>query len=347
MDFVTIQCDHYRNILVSFLQTFGILLVVVGHSCAGASITPLWHTWIYSFHMPLFMFISGYLLKLGCERKNVPLAFIPLWGQNGFWGKKVRRLLIPYVIISTLAFLPKALLNRFAIRPIEISWVEYFNMLVYPCNNVILFFWFLPTLFIIFVVVILIAKVFRKTSLGDSKYSISLFFLLILHIFNPLEKITFLNLGGVCFYLFYFMLGYSACHFHIIDRIVHHQYIKLLISFFISVLFITVIPGFPCKDVLMSVNGIILSVLIAKIYCKYNLKFLNHLFGSSYAIYLFSWFFQAASQQLFLGITHAPWQIGSILAILTGVYVPWIMWKWIVTHNTRDIGRYVAFLVGH
>ena len=51
-----------QNSIISFLQAFGILLVVVGHSFYGCPDNPI-HTWIYSFHMPLFMFISGYLLK--------------------------------------------------------------------------------------------------------------------------------------------------------------------------------------------------------------------------------------------------------------------------------------------
>lgn len=147
-----------RNNLISFLQVFGILLVVIGHSDYGAPEEPLWHTWIYSFHMPLFMFISGFLLRYGAERKGIALADT----NSGFIWKKVKRLLIPYVCISTLAFFPKALLSRFAARPLEVSWDTYIRMLVYPWDNVIMFFWFLPTLFIIFLIVFYGARLLRK-----------------------------------------------------------------------------------------------------------------------------------------------------------------------------------------
>ena len=41
---------------ISFLQIFGILLVVLGHSSNEEGI-PFLSKWIYSFHMPLFIFI--------------------------------------------------------------------------------------------------------------------------------------------------------------------------------------------------------------------------------------------------------------------------------------------------
>lgn len=78
-----------QNSIISFLQAFGILLVVVGHSFYGCPDNPI-HTWIYSFHMPLFMFISGYLLKYTMSIKGNQLTEIPLYGQGGFITKKNR-----------------------------------------------------------------------------------------------------------------------------------------------------------------------------------------------------------------------------------------------------------------
>lgn len=107
------------------------------------------------------------------------------------------------------------------------------------------------------------------------------------------------------------------------------------------------LPSFIGKDVLTALTGILFSIFLANIYMKNNWHFLNHLFGASYAIYLFSWFPQIASQQLFLGLTHAPWWVGSILAIITGVYVPLFIYKWISKFKSGVIGRYIALLVGH
>lgn len=336
-----------RDVLISFLQTFGILLVVVGHSCYGASTPPLWHTWIYSFHMPLFMFISGYLLKYGCEKKHTRLADITIGGRNGFLMRKVERLLIPYVVISSLAFVPKALLSQFAMRPVDISFNTYCRMLIYPWDNVIVFFWFLPTLFLIFLIVIVGAHCLK--SVRSSVWHCGIFIaLLLLHLFNPfLGGATILNVSGVIDYLFYFALGYYCCRLHIFSKISFGIGVQLIFSFVVSILLVLVVPDFRGKDLISAINGIYLSVMCGKWYCKQRWHFLHFLFGASYAIYLFSWFPQVASQQIFLSLTHAPWWVGSILSVVTGVFIPWLIYKWIIKHREGNLGRCIAYLTGH
>src|ERR1035441_997735 len=99
--------------------------------------------WIYSFHMPLFMAISGYLYYHVTARKSGLSYGALLLG-------KAKRLLGPYVIISTIAFLPKMRLASFAMRPTGVSLSDYARSLFIPWDNAIIFFWFLPTLFCAF-----------------------------------------------------------------------------------------------------------------------------------------------------------------------------------------------------
>ena len=332
-----------KDNLVSFLQAFGIVLVVLGHSHQGAPADPLWHTWIYSFHMPLFMFISGFLLRYTNERKGISLATTPL---RGFMWKKAKRLLVPYVVISSLAFVPKVLLSRFAARPLEFSLHDYAQMLIYPWDNVIVFFWFLPTLFLIFFLVICGAHLLKHIH-SEWLHGILLLALLLLHLFNPLKEIRLLNINGVVNYLIYFALGYYVCRYHITKHINNHLHPGLLLTGALSILFVTVIPNFWGKSLLMAANGILLSLLLGQLYVRKQWHFLHHLFGASYAIYLFSWFPQVASQQVLLALTHAPWQVGGLLAFFTGIYIPLLIYKWIVRHKKGRIGRYVALLAGH
>lgn len=337
--------DNSRISLVSFLQTFGIVLVVIGHSSYGAPVSPWWHTWIYSFHMPLFMFISGLLLRYGCEKRKMQLSDLSLWGKQGFIWKKIKRLMIPYWFISTLAYFPKVLLSSFATRPATFSFAEYFNMLIFPWDNVIIFFWFLPTLFMIFLFVVFGAKCLKRLSI-HIPHSICLICLLILHLFNPLADIDILNINGVISYLLYFILGYYSYHL-VMDRIPYrHIYIYSGGVVVFSIVLIFFLPPFVGKDVLTALTGILFSIFLANIYEKNSWHFLDHLFGASYAIYLFSWFPQTASQQIFLGITHVAWQVGSILAIITGVYIPLLVYKWISKYKYDSIGKYVAVLTG-
>lgn len=71
-------------------KAIGIVLVVIGHTAAApVGVTTL----IYSFHMPLFFFISGYLQV--AERFDAPL--------RDTFRRATRSLLVPYLFFFTLS----------------------------------------------------------------------------------------------------------------------------------------------------------------------------------------------------------------------------------------------------
>jgi fucose 4-O-acetylase-like acetyltransferase len=192
---------------VSQMQSFGIFLVVFGHSYVDTGILvsdPVSrvllsiHNIIYSFHMPLFVFISGFLF------------FYTRYGQDAFnYGKfmygKVKRLLVPYVVLTAVAFPIKVFISKYAMRPISFDLKVFLKSLVYPFDNPVFFFWFLPTLFGIFVIAPLFLKIaeIRRKNLAAATVTILLFSL---HILNPV-KTLFLNLNGIIALTLYFWLG--------------------------------------------------------------------------------------------------------------------------------------------
>lgn len=82
---------------VDWAKTFGIFLVVFGHSFNPSSSEWSWElellNLIYSFHMPLFFFLSGYLFKV--KETNFGVY---LW-------KGVKSLIIPYVFLNAVAMI--------------------------------------------------------------------------------------------------------------------------------------------------------------------------------------------------------------------------------------------------
>lgn len=64
-----------RLVWLDYIKAFGIFLVVYGHSLATNSYID---KWIYSFHMPLFFFISGFLIK----EKYLKMKFYPFLIKN-------------------------------------------------------------------------------------------------------------------------------------------------------------------------------------------------------------------------------------------------------------------------
>jgi fucose 4-O-acetylase-like acetyltransferase len=123
-----------NSVNVDFLRGVGIIAVVVGHFA-----NPLGN-FIYSWHMPLFFIISGYLTNLDTD-------FIL------FIKKQLRRLIYPFLIwetISLLALYSKNItLNRlqpdFLLLTFKsLLWMNY-NILEGQYGFVL---WFLPALFI-------------------------------------------------------------------------------------------------------------------------------------------------------------------------------------------------------
>jgi acyltransferase len=76
---------------VDFLKTLGIVLVVAGHTHLPSE----QHRWIYSFHMPLFFLISGFLLSPGAFSVSL----------REFVSKRIRKLLALYFGFGILAMI--------------------------------------------------------------------------------------------------------------------------------------------------------------------------------------------------------------------------------------------------
>ena len=66
-----------RIIFIDWLKAIGIFLVIVGHMPMGDNML---RNWIYSFHMPLFFFASGFLYRQNndllcfCKKKCTKIA---------------------------------------------------------------------------------------------------------------------------------------------------------------------------------------------------------------------------------------------------------------------------------
>ena len=72
---------------IDIAKGIGIFLVIWGHLIADGFVDNL----IYSFHMPLFLFLSGYMLRI----KNPALS-------DAFVKKLMKQLLVPYFVFSAV-----------------------------------------------------------------------------------------------------------------------------------------------------------------------------------------------------------------------------------------------------
>lgn len=183
-----------RESVFEIAKAIGIVLVVYGHVARGVQSAglPVNDTafslvdgLIYSFHMPLFFFVSGifFMKSLGSR------------GRMGLILSKLDTVIYPYVVWSLLQGGFELLLSRFTTS--SVSATEVLSLLWSPRAQ----FWFLYILFLVFLLAVLI---YRRPSGG-------LFWVIFV-------VTSFLNITAqfapdvfpiryLCHYLVYFALG--------------------------------------------------------------------------------------------------------------------------------------------
>ena len=331
-----------KNYTIYFMQTFGILLVVLGHSFYQTKDGNVVVEWIYSFHMPLFMFVSGYLLDYTSRLKGIALGSMRLWGRGGFLTRKERRLLVPYVAISSAVFIPKAFFPALAARPVSLAPGDYLSMLIYPYDNVIGSFWFMPTIFIIFVAAAYAARVLPGRSLPLLAYAS-----LAADALFGLCRTSPLNVLGAAYYMAYVAMGFWFSRSGLEKALSPKAAAAVAVATAgLSVAFVAAPQPRAWLEVAAAANGILMSLALGKLYVAARLRFLNHLYGATFTIYLLSWFPQVASQQLLLSVANVPWPVTTALAFATGVYAPLAAYHWLLAHKHGRLGRLLALATG-
>ena len=307
---------------LSLLSSLGIILVVIGHSLPSrfSYDNNLFLneviSWIYTFHMPLFFYISGYLWI----RFKKEFFFTDLKAKS-------LRLLVPYLFFSIPAFFIKALLNEFATRKVDISFEDFFISIFFPWENPVIFYWFLPTLF---VVTILGSLLFRsvdylsKKLVGDTDNAEKIIillnnsfilFLFLINVFVVLkfdlnyksEGLDFLNVTGVIYHLPFFLIGVlfsSLSRCYILPVVLLLSAISLWVFgiFFdynsISIAFIWIFIIHFISMLVLSIND---KGFLSPLFC--NIVLLVH--NSSFFIYLTSFYFQVVFGFLVYNITDS------------------------------------------
>ena len=132
---------------IDIAKGLGMFAIVWGHICCKGWSNCL----VYSFHIPLFFFLSGMMFD-----ENKYPNFLP------FIAKRAKRLLIPYVVYSVITWIIWALFSMLVHRPVE----SYLNPLLqtivakgsggFLVHNVAL--WFIPCLLAVEIIYYVLAK---------------------------------------------------------------------------------------------------------------------------------------------------------------------------------------------
>lgn len=143
--------DNKYILEMQLARGLGILLVTFGHSIPLKDAYPSIYNFIYSFHMPLFFFLSGFF-----AHKIITVNSFREWLDS--IKKNTFKFIVPYFIISLSFALIKYLVPHMVKRPVE--WYEIpFIIIFYPLRNPALFLWFLYLIIIMRIITPFISKI--------------------------------------------------------------------------------------------------------------------------------------------------------------------------------------------
>lgn len=134
-----------RYAYIDVLYSIGILLVILGHSHSSdwstfeGTVLESLIDFIYTFHMPLFFFIAGFLF---IDSKSFQYLGYTTWIK-----KKAIKLLTPYITLSVLALIPKYYFENHSMVTME----YLLEALLKPRVGVWGHFWFIPVLLLCYI----------------------------------------------------------------------------------------------------------------------------------------------------------------------------------------------------
>lgn len=301
---------------VDSLKGWTMLLVYLGHcfQLGGINITRntfsnfYIHESIYSFHMPLFFIISGFLSN---TNKDIDL--------KKFYRSKVTRLLIPYFFINFLDYIPRKLFPQ-----LVNSKFEGIGELLLNGTKIS---WFVYTLFILFVIFPFLDKYILK----KDKYYIFGIVLLIVNYTGLFANVRIFSINTVIYYLIYFYLGYIVK-----EKVMDKEYRKIFVGkgFFLIILLIFIFLAYRYYTlnlftyIIFAIMGSLASlnlVIRAKKYRKI-IDFLKFIGINSLTFYLIEGFISVVYRTILVRIIPLEYNnilVGSffLLKVITGYLV--------------------------
>ena len=299
---------------VLILQAWAMLWVVIGHAplLPVAEQQPLYvdilYRFAYSFHMPLFILVSGYLFYMTRIERPMPYGRMIL--------DKLKRLGIPYLFFTIVAMVLKTMFGEHMTRPSSISIGELVHSIIYPGEGPLSELWFIAMILWMFILCPIWTFSFKH------KYLPLLYILLltILHLYaNSIEDIELLSISSVMKNAIFFYLGLLTRKLNFINEDFKTKYLFSAFAIFCCLYVfayrneITLLPA---------LFGIGLSISLALLLNRYVPKTFSSFRNYTYQIYLMAIFIQIFIKILYKQDIIPSYLISYILCILTGLYIP-------------------------
>lgn len=318
---------------IGFIATarcIGILLVVFGHSYPfDVYISPsLWKIkdFIYTFHMPLFLFLSGYLVTYNTRP------------AGSYIRRRSVRLLVPYFALSIIAFVPKVLVQQFLNDSVEFSMWYLIKTELIPRDNVWGHFWYIPVVFTLCCFGVLMLKTMRSRRAAGWVLLTATYLLL----FLP-QTTDWFALEDMRKTTFYFVLGMVLALWDPQARVMSNR--CWLLAFLAAIiLFRTVNTTLTNSMIACLMIGFVLHVGTLVPAYKFNL--FAAIEKNSFTIFLLSWPAQAVVEVVCNKLLHFPVLLTMGMMFLAGITVPLVCVKIVSLIDKRISMKWVKLAIG-
>lgn len=297
----------YRINWIDSMKGIAILCVVLGHVLLGYYENSAFSTsilnniyilkyWIYTWHMPLFVLISGYTFSLSCIRKEaIDIEKTKLSLLN---------IALLYLIFQVLLCSSKMVFSNFVDNKMNISGL--LEMIFLP-NNIMWYLWVLIIYYLVFGYLIKNVNMFSGRRW--------LFVFAILTLINIIEKFTAsmvnyrLCTGNLLHCAAYFWLGIGLCK---ITRIYNDARTRFLLAFSCAyvtlyIFALAVFNDFALREgllyiVLGELNAICMFILLFSIFQYVKYETISKIGRNSLIVYLLHTYIVTAFKVFFIRI---------------------------------------------
>lgn len=308
-----------RLIGIDVMQGIAMVLVVLGHHLFN--FMPEWYkhmfVWIYTFHMPLFIFISGFLIRYSYKGVNG-------WKEyKQYVTKRLKKFFLPFLIVGTIGTFA-----TWNFKDVSVLLNNLLNLIVSPKQSEVTFLWYIYLLFIFYCIapIIFNAKTWIKV----------LLFIGAIYLSTHVIPVGYLCIDWFTRYFIFFLSGaFVAKNYH---KITQHKKICIFISIISFVVFVLMSIVFFIGN-----SNYILRYFIQWIgiptfaitayfikQCNWVSKALVYISVNCFGIYLLHMFFVQAGAML---VARLPFNIpswGYIIYLMTSTTasISVVAWLW-------------------
>ena len=312
---------------LAVLQGFSMLLVVIGHisltNQPGDPSTPIAtgiERSIYTFHMPLFIFISGWLFYYTCISRGK--------AYKEMLTSKVKRLVVPFLTFTFATMVLKMAFPQLVHRVVDMN--EIIDTFILFRSNPLGEMWFIIVLFEL----MLLYPLYRVLTKNITLSAIGLGGTILISLSSI--SISYFNIGRVTYILPFFVAGILCCKYE------WQKYLNNLWSLMIMAILFTafnVIGILPkSADIIIVSTGIAFSFSLCLMLANFWPQLFKTFRDYTFQIFLMGIFFQMAIRWIYVRLDNEMFFVPMwLMSMVIGIFVPTVIAKLIKRYAPQKV----------